>query len=80
MVTRGAQGFIAQPGGWAILFPGATVLADRDVGGAAACDDGAVAAAGVAGAVRGHGADLLIFGDLAQPVPAGRGCRLRGGG
>ena len=67
-VVRGAQGFVPGPGGWAVLLPRSTSLADRDDCRATARDDGAVAAAGVVGAVCGHGADLRIFGDLARQV------------
>ena len=68
IVTCGAQGFNVRPGGWAILFPSLAILADRDDCRATACDDGTVAAAGVVGAICGHGADLLIVGDLARQV------------
>lgn len=46
IVTCGAQGFLARPGSWAVVFSWPTVLADRDDRSATVCDDGAMAAAG----------------------------------
>ncbi len=46
ILTCGAQGFVARPGNWAVVFPWPTVLADRDDRSATVCDDGAMAAAG----------------------------------
>ena len=68
VVTCGAQGFVAGPGGWTVLLPRATVLADRDDRRAATRDDGAVATTGIVGAVRGHVADVLVLRDLAKQV------------
>ena len=66
LVARGTQGFVARPGGRAILLPRPAVPADRDDWRGASRDDGAVAAAGVAGAVGGHGADVFVVRDLVQ--------------
>lgn len=68
VVTRGAQGFVARLGSRAVLFPSSTVPSGRYDCRATACDDGAVAAAGIVGTIRGHGADVLVLGDLAQQV------------
>jgi hypothetical protein len=68
VVTRGALGFVARPAGWAILSPLPTVHADRDYWRATARDDGAVAAAGVLGAICGHGAGVFVLGDLVAQV------------
>lgn len=68
VVTCGAQGFVACSGGWAILLPRSAILSDRNNRRAAARDDGAVAAAGVVGAVRGNGAGVFVVRDLAQQV------------
>ena len=68
VLTCGAQGFVAGPGGWTILLPRPAILADRNDGRAAACDDGAVAAAGVVGAICGHGADFFVVWDLVQQI------------
>ena len=68
VVTRGAQGFVARLGSRAVLFPSPTVPSDRYDCRSAACDDGAMASAGIVGTIRGHGADVLVLGDLAQQV------------
>jgi hypothetical protein len=65
-VPGGAQGFVSGDCGRAVLFPGSTVLADRDDRGGLAVDDGGVAAAGVIGAIGGHRADLFTLGDLVE--------------
>ena len=52
VVTRGAQGFVARLGSRAVLFPSSTVPSGRYDCRAATCDDGAVAAAGIAGAIH----------------------------
>ena len=66
VVACGAEGFIAGLGGWAILLPRSTILADRDDCGATARDDGAVAASCIVGAICGHGADGFVVWDLVQ--------------
>lgn len=48
--------------------PVLTVPADRDDHGGLAVDDGGVAAAGVIGAIGGHGADLFVLGDLVEQL------------
>lgn len=60
VVTRGAQGFVAGPCRLAILLPRSAILADRDDGGAAQCNDSAVAAATVIGTVRRQSADGFV--------------------
>ena len=64
----GRAGFRCAPGRRAVLVPSPTVPSDRHECRAAACDDGAVAAAGIGGAIRGHGADALVLGDLARGI------------
>ena len=66
IVSRGAQGLVAGFGRRAVLFPKAPVLSDRNDGGGLTFDDGGVAAAGVVGAIGGHGADLLVLRDLVE--------------
>gem|GEM_PF-1515539 len=68
IVTRGSQVFVARLGSRAVLFPSPTVPSDRDYCRAAACDDGALTAPRVVGAVRGDGGDLFVLGDLIHQV------------
>jgi hypothetical protein len=79
--TCGAQGFVAGRDSIrhgsehnviardrAILLPWPASLADRKDRRAGAREDGAAAAAGVAGAIRGHGAEIVVCGDPARMV------------
>ena len=80
VVTRGAQGLVAGLGTRARLFTRSAVLPDRDDRRAAACDDGTVATASIVGAVRGHGVDDFVFGDLVQKVRQDRAVAFSAGG
>lgn len=66
VVTRGAQGFFARRGSRAVLFPSPTVPSGRDDCRATACDDGAVASAGMAQRARS-----CIFGLLPEQMRYG---------
>ena len=80
MVARGAQGSVAGRGmdhhwsegdaerGRAVRFPRPPALADRNGRGDLPVDDRRMAAAGVTGAVSGHGAHLFAVRDLVQQL------------
>ena len=91
VVPGGAQGFVPDSGRRAILFPRAPVLADGDdrrdlaVDPSRACKHALpgsgwrAPAAGVIGAVRGHGADLFALGDLVPQLRQNRAVAVAAG-
>ena len=68
MVPGGTQGFVFGHCGRAILYPRASVPADRYDRNGLTVDDCGVAAAGVMGTVGGHRSDVRALGDLVQQV------------
>ena len=65
-VPRGAQGPVSGGCCRAVFLPRLPVLTDRDDRSGQAVDDGGMAKARVASAVRSHGAGLLAFGNLVE--------------
>ena len=63
---RGAQRLVPGLCCWAVFLPRTPVLPDRNDWRGAPVDDGSMAAAGVVGTIGGHGANLFVFGDLAE--------------
>jgi len=68
VVSRRVQGVVAGACGRAIVFPQASVPADRNDRRGVTCEDGDVAATRVIGAVGGDFADRLAGRDLAEQV------------
>ena len=62
----GAEGLVSGSRCRAILFPGPTVLADRDDSDSLPVDNSIVTAAGVISAISGHRADLFALGNLTE--------------
>ena len=79
-MSGGAQGLVAADSGRAVLFPRSAVLADWDDRSGLAVDVGGVAAAGVIGAIGGHGADLFAIRDLVKQVRQDRTVAIAAGG
>lgn len=74
------QDVVADAGGRAILFPGATVPADGDTRFGPPFDDRAMASSDVIGPISRDRADLFIFGELRQQIWQHRAIALPAGG